>query len=367
MDEDGNVCVVGKKGTHIFMVQDGLLTMDVVKLNYKAGLEKQTIAACLLKFLASDAPINAYRTETHNKWLSRVKMILAAIAMASGVVWVICVLDIQMGKNYIDMIIRKTSPEMYPDTTYEKAFDAFFDNARWKYFQSDKGQDVVEFQGDCEYYDDTVTVLIQFLLNKDEKTYNIYTMAIDNQEQSLLMYSIMMEEVFESYDGNGEKGALSSDGLEENLSLPAPEESETEENTVPEDEESDYRENAVDGIDVLDDRVAGLNGTVNSGSIFGISGQWGKGETVFDLSLYSDTDEYNSYDEIGSFFCGDSEGSLYFLGSDDTGWYLMGQLAGDDVVLLKYEDSDEMEILDASGSLSSEVGTILCCFRHYES
>lgn len=177
-----------------------------------------------------------------------------------------------MGQNYINMV-KKTSPEMYPGITYEKAFNAFFDNARWKYFQSDKGQDVVEFQGYCEYYDDTVTVLVQFLLSEDKETYQIYTMAIDGQEQSLHVYSLTMEAVFESYNGNGEKGTLSSDDWKDASAFSGPEESRAEENTVPEDKGSGYGEGAIKEIDNLDDWIAGLNGTVNAGSILEISGQ----------------------------------------------------------------------------------------------
>ena len=32
-----------------------------------------------------------------------------------------------------------------PDVTYEDAFSAFFGTPRWKYFESEDGQDVVEF------------------------------------------------------------------------------------------------------------------------------------------------------------------------------------------------------------------------------
>lgn len=51
MDERGDVCVAGRKSRHIFTVQDSIPVMTSKRGNYKAILERETIAACLLKFL----------------------------------------------------------------------------------------------------------------------------------------------------------------------------------------------------------------------------------------------------------------------------------------------------------------------------
>lgn len=73
MDEHGEVCAAGKKSKHIFTIENETLMMTSQKDNYKAALERETIAACLLKFLVPEAPINALANEKSNLRLSRMK------------------------------------------------------------------------------------------------------------------------------------------------------------------------------------------------------------------------------------------------------------------------------------------------------
>lgn len=53
------------------------------------------------------------------------------------------------GDNKYVKLVKTGAPDGYPDITYGKAFDNFFTNPTWKYFESDKNEDVVEFSGGC--------------------------------------------------------------------------------------------------------------------------------------------------------------------------------------------------------------------------
>lgn len=367
LDEYGNICVAGKKGTHVFTVKDGRVTMDTDELKYKGYLEQETIVACLVKFLIPEAPINAYKTEKNNKWLSRVQLILVAATLVSGAIFVAGALTDKKGQNYIDMV-RKSSPEAYPDITYEEAFDDFFDNARWKYFQSDTGKDVVEFQGECMYDDDTATVLIQFLLNKDKGIYKIYTMAIDDEEQSLLVYAVLMDKVFGSYGTGNESESGKIDEMEIG-------EAETDalKEDVPKDEyESDGDDSTVDdsGEDEREFRewLQAIGGSVNYENIYSMAGLWGNGDTALSISIYSDSDTYESGDEIGSCFLGDAEGTAYYLGYDGEAWYVQcGVEQGDEFIILQYTGTDEMTVFMTSEGLDALEGQDFFCEEHYES
>ncbi len=68
MDERGDVCVAGKKSRHIFIEQGGIPVMASKRGNYKAVMERETIAACLLKYLIPEAPVNAYERESFVLW-----------------------------------------------------------------------------------------------------------------------------------------------------------------------------------------------------------------------------------------------------------------------------------------------------------
>lgn len=49
----------------------------------------------------------------------------------------------------------------------EKAFDSACKNPYWVYFETQKGQDVVEFQGDCPINNKNEKVNVQFLVDRD--------------------------------------------------------------------------------------------------------------------------------------------------------------------------------------------------------
>lgn len=201
MDERGEVCVVGKKRKHTFTIQDGTPVITSQKNDYKAVLERETMAACLLKFLVPDAPVNAYANEKGNLRLSKVKMLLAVTATVCGVLFALIALVGGSGNRYVEMV-KGGSPELYPNITYGEAFEAFFDNCEWKYFTSEDGKNVVEFHGSCMYDSDRVAVLVQFVVNETDGSFEIWTAAIDGEEQSMLVYSMLLISIFESYGGD---------------------------------------------------------------------------------------------------------------------------------------------------------------------
>ncbi len=87
-----------------------------------------------------------------------------------------------------------------PNLTYEQAFENFFGTPRWKYFKSTEGQDVVEFTGDCTYDGNAVKARIQFIVHKDEGTFEIYTLAFNEIPQNTLILAALMEKVFGGSD-----------------------------------------------------------------------------------------------------------------------------------------------------------------------
>ena len=207
MDERGDVCVAGKKSRHTFAVQGVVPVMASKRNNYKAILERETIAACLLKFLVPEAPINAYENEKGNQRLSRMRLLIAIVASVCGMILVVIAIAYASGNRYTEMV-RNGYPELYPDITYGEAFEAFFGECEWEYFESEDGQDVVEFRGNCMYGDKRAAVTVQFLVYEDRGTFEIHTAAIDGEVQPELVYSILLLKIFESYNGDGERGKL---------------------------------------------------------------------------------------------------------------------------------------------------------------
>ena len=99
--------------------------------------------------------------------------------------------------DYIDMI--KDAENSTYGITYGDAFDSFFTDPTWSYFEATTGEDVVEFEGGLLYNDEPVTALVQFILYVDEGTFEVYYLSLDGEDQDDLMLEALIEKVFEEY------------------------------------------------------------------------------------------------------------------------------------------------------------------------
>ena len=119
----------------------------------------------------------------------------AIVVIGLAALYFIGVLEENKYINYV----KEGSPEIYPNITYEEAFHDFFYNPKWKYFESEKGADVVEFTGGCYYADTKVTVTMQFVLDIDDGTFTLEYFGMNDVPQTEFMMLVIIEKVFESY------------------------------------------------------------------------------------------------------------------------------------------------------------------------
>jgi len=67
--------------------------------------------------------------------------------------------------------------------TLELGFANACQNPYWVYFETQKGQDVVEFKGDCPVKNKTEKVNVQFLVDRDMTNVRNGAMLVDNKMQ----------------------------------------------------------------------------------------------------------------------------------------------------------------------------------------
>lgn len=107
--------------------------------------------------------------------------------------------------KYVQMVKGGYRPDD-PDVTYEDAFTAFFGTPRWKYFESEDGQDVVEFTGDCTYQDVPVKARIQFVVDEENGTFEASYLAFNEVPQDALTLAAVISKAFEEYEAAGTGG-----------------------------------------------------------------------------------------------------------------------------------------------------------------
>lgn len=109
--------------------------------------------------------------------------------------------------NKYVLMVRGGYRENNPDLTYEKAFSAFFDAPRWKYFESDEGEDIVEFTGDCTYQEAAVKARIQFKVDEENGTFEAVYLAFNEVPQDALTLNALIEKTFTEEESDSEKTA----------------------------------------------------------------------------------------------------------------------------------------------------------------
>ncbi|GAA6293175.1 hypothetical protein F220043C3_16090 [Enterocloster asparagiformis] len=121
-----------------------------------------------------------------------------------GVLALITVLGLAVNggdKKYIDSV-KHGSPVAYPQITYGEAFENFFKKPRWRYFKSEAGDDVVEFSGRCMFQDTEVEAVFQFILSKDDDTFEIAYLGLNDIPQNQLVILGVVSKAFEEYGSN---------------------------------------------------------------------------------------------------------------------------------------------------------------------
>ena len=123
--------------------------------------------------------------------ITRVVLVLSLCFMLAG-----CSVTYNENNEYIQFVKKDTFNE-YPNITCGEAFDAFFDNPKWGYFNSDTGEDVVEFTGKCLYDDVEVEVLMQFTIDEESGSFDVNYLSINDISQNYFMLSAMLSAIFE--------------------------------------------------------------------------------------------------------------------------------------------------------------------------
>ena len=126
-------------------------------------------------------------------------MILAIAASISGCIFVLIALNPQWkeGQQQYIEFVKEGHPETYPNVSYGEAFETYFADCSWEYFESTAQQDVVEFHGTCLYGGENADVTIQFLLSYEEQTFEVYAMSINGEMQPDYVIGILLTDVFE--------------------------------------------------------------------------------------------------------------------------------------------------------------------------
>lgn len=106
--------------------------------------------------------------------------------------------------EYVQVIKSSKLPD-YETMTIEETFHKFFKNSKWKYFASKDHEEIVEFTGNCLYREQEVKAKIQFAINKDDHTFKLKAMALNDIPQNEIEIAGMLHSIYDMDNNNPEK------------------------------------------------------------------------------------------------------------------------------------------------------------------
>lgn len=256
-NEQGNVEIQGKAGKHKLRLENGMIYAEEKALantrkDYNFIVEENAILDFIAKEENHALPINPFAKYKNSMLLKKIH-IASIIVTYVSLALLIALQLIPSGNDYINMV-KDGSPQAYPTITYEKAFENYFSNPDWKYFKSDAGKKVVEFNGNCMYYDEEADICFQFVIDEEDETFTAEYLGINGEAQNMLVLAGVLEAVFENYEE--QSGSSIAGGNNSIEALTAQEE-------ATEQDETESQETKVEGTDVSDEPDGSDGGAVS--------------------------------------------------------------------------------------------------------
>ncbi|ENJ6137813.1 hypothetical protein AB1Z82_004006 [Bacillus cereus] len=101
--------------------------------------------------------------------------------------------------------IKSSKLPNYDSMAIEEAFHKFFKNPKWKYVTSKDNEEIVEFTGNCLYREQEVKAKVQFVINKDNNTFKLKALSLNDIPQNELELEGMLHSIYGTANDNLEQ------------------------------------------------------------------------------------------------------------------------------------------------------------------
>jgi hypothetical protein len=95
--------------------------------------------------------------------------------------------------------VKNGSLSSHPGTPVGKALDHFLGHPQWTEGETKSGQQVVNVTGDVMFQGQRAKVLLQFMVNPEAGTFELYALELNGVGQNRLVQAAFMDKVFEEY------------------------------------------------------------------------------------------------------------------------------------------------------------------------
>ncbi len=135
-------------------------------------------------------------TENQNSVAPKKSKKILTIVLSVVAVAVIAVICVSVFSTDYVSVVKDGALNAYPDVTVGETFEKFFAEPSWETFEAESGERIVEFKGVCEYYGEDADCTIQFEIEDDDETFEIYTIELDGEPLSEIEIAAMIEVIY---------------------------------------------------------------------------------------------------------------------------------------------------------------------------
>lgn len=137
------------------------------------------------------------QTETAQSKTNSKKKKYLTLSICCLIIAIIFIKIFSPSSQYIS-IVKSSAPSDYPQITCGQALQSFFKNSSWKYFKSEYDENIVEFFG--ENSSASKSLKIQFIVYKEEKSWDINRVWIDEEELAPFAGYLILLGIFSEYN-----------------------------------------------------------------------------------------------------------------------------------------------------------------------
>lgn len=83
--------------------------------------------------------------------------------------------------------------------TFKETFNQYCEESDWKYFETSKRQNVVEFEGKCDVNGEIQPLNLQLILEEDLTSYSIGAMLVNHEMQEEADKMQIIEQIYNAY------------------------------------------------------------------------------------------------------------------------------------------------------------------------
>jgi len=98
----------------------------------------------------------------------------------------------------------------YPNHPLGEAFENYFSSPKWKYFEADSGEHVVEFTGYCTYMEAKVKATLQFTVEEDGGKFEVGALDFNGVPQTELIKFALVESIFDETPESTEDSSVAA-------------------------------------------------------------------------------------------------------------------------------------------------------------